>query len=210
MKNFLFNSWKKEDQDAAVIKAQTKTIYLLFAAILVCAIGWMTAPSRITLYLPPDISNGATMKVGEIPSPLIYSFAYEVWQEINYWSQDGVQDYQKNIQTYWPYLTPNFKSDLLQDYKDLKTSGQLQRQRFLQGISGAAYESANVKKLSDSTWEVDLKMRLTEYRNNQPVKDVEILYPLKVTRMNVSQQNNPYGLAIAGFIAEPIRLKTYI
>jgi len=39
---------------------------------------------------------------------------------------------------------------------------------------------------------------------------VEILYPLKVTRMNVSQDKNPYGLVLAGYVSAPMRLKTYI
>lgn len=206
----LFDTWKKEDKDAQLIKAQNKFIGLLFIICVGCFIGWMTAPSRMTVYIPPDISNGATLKAGEIPSPLIYSFAYEVWQEINYWPTEGTQDYLANLHTYWSYLTPSFKSELMQDYEDLKIAGQVQRQRYLQGITGAAFEASNVKKLSDSTWEVDLKMRLTEYKNNQPVKDVEILYPVKVVRANISQQNNPYGLQIAGFAAEPVRLKTYI
>jgi hypothetical protein len=80
----------------------------------------------------------------------------------------------------------------------------------MQGIAGAAYDSSLIKKISDNTWEVDLKMRLTEYKNSQPVKDVEILYPIKVTRLDVSQRYNPYGLALAGFAYEPVRLKTYI
>lgn len=210
IKNVLFDAWKKEDRDGQMVRLQKQFIFLLFGLCVLCFIGWMTAPSRLTVYIPPEISNGATLKANEIPNPLVYAFAYEVWQEINYWPQDGTEDYQKNLHTYWSYLTPNFKSDLLQDYEDLKTSGQVQRQRYLQGITGAAYDSANVKKLSDDTWEVDLQMRLTEYKNNQPVKDVEILYPIKITRMNASQQNNPYGLAIAGFVSEPMRLKTYI
>ncbi len=206
----LFDAWKKEDRDMQLIKAQNKFIILLFILCALCFIGWMTAPSRMTVYIPPDISNGATLKAGAIPTPLIYSFAYEIWQELNYWPQEGTQDYPKNIRTYGPYLTPSFKAELNQDYEDLKIAGQSQRQRFLQGMTGAAYDSMNVKKLSNSTWEVDLKMRLTEYKNNQPVKDVEILYPLKVTRLNISQANNPYGLAIAGFVTDPLRLKTYI
>lgn len=206
----LFNAWKKEDKDAQVIQLQKRFIYLLGLLCFLFCIGWMNSPSQLTVYIPPDISNGATLKAGEIPNPLIYSFAYEVWQEINYWPHEGTQDYQNNIHTYWSYLTPSFKSDLLQDYVDLKAGGQVQRQRYLQGDTGAAYDSTNVKKLSNNTWEVDLTMRLTEFKNNQPVKDVEVLYPLKITRMNISQQNNPYGLAIAGFVTEPVRLKTYI
>jgi integrating conjugative element protein (TIGR03746 family) len=202
--------WQKEDKDAAVIKAQKTTIYIVVSFCLLFAFGWMHSPSKMTVYIPPDISNGATLKAGEIPAPLIYSFAYEVWQEINYWPTDGSNDYQNNLRGYWSYLTPSFKSDLLQDYNDLKSAGQVQRQRYMQGIAGAAYDSSLIKKISDNTWEVDLKMRLTEYKNSQPVKDVEILYPIKVTRLDVSQRYNPYGLALAGFAYEPVRLKTYI
>ncbi|MEO8964692.1 MAG: DUF2895 family protein, partial [Gammaproteobacteria bacterium] len=141
---------------------------------------------------------------------LIYSFAYEIWQELYYWPEENGDDYPKNIRTYWSYLTPKFKSELLEDYADLKASGQMQRIRYLQGLSGAAYDSVNVKKIGNDTWEVDLKMRLTEFKNNQAVKDVEIIYPIKVTRINASTQNNPYGLALAGFVTEPQRQKTYI
>jgi integrating conjugative element protein (TIGR03746 family) len=206
----LFSAWKKEDKDAQLIKAQKLFIGILAALYVMTLIGWISAPSRLTIYVPPDISNGATLKANSIPSPFIYSFAFDVWQEINYWPDDGTQDYPANIHTYWSYLTPEFKSSLLQDFEDLQDGGQVQRQRYLQGMMGAAYDSINVKPLSDSTWEVDLKMRLTEYKNGQCVKDVEILYPLKVTRMAVSQQNNPYGLALAGFVTDPIRLKTFI
>lgn len=131
-------------------------------------------------------------------------------QEINYWPEAGDVDYQKNIRHYWSYLTPSFKTELLNESEELKASGQIQRIRYLQGLSGAAFDSVNVKKISSDTWEVDLKMRLTEYKNSQSVKDVEIIYPLKVTRINVSPRNNPYGLAIAGFVSEPKRLNTYI
>ena len=98
----------------------------------------------------------------------------------------------------------------MQDAEILKTSGQLSRQRFLHGLSGAAYDPVNIKKINSDTWEVDLKMHLMEYNNNQLVKDVEILYPIKVTRMNISEQDNPYGLVLAGFVNNPIRLKTNI
>lgn len=209
-KGWVIQAWKKEDADAQIIKLQKRFIAVLFILSLSLFIGWMTAPSRLTVYIPPDIQNGATVKVGAIPEPLIYSFAYEVWQELNYWQDENEDDYQKNIHTYWAYLTPQFKAELLEDFSDLKASGQLQRIRYLQGLSGAAYDTVNVKKLGNDTWEVDLKMRLTEFKNNQTVKDVEIIYPLKITRINVSAQNNPYGLALAGFVAEPKRQKIYI
>lgn len=209
-KGWVAQAWRKEDADRRVIQLQKYGILILFVCCLVSLIGWMTSPSRLTVYIPPDIQNGATIKVNTISSPLIYSFAYEIWQEINYWPQDGDSDYKKNIHQFWSYLTPQFKTELLTEYEDLKVSGQVQRIRFLQGLSGAAYDPVNVRKLSSDTWEVDLKMRLTEYKNNQPVKDIEILYPLKVTSTNISHRNNPYGLVIAGFVSEPKRITTYI
>jgi integrating conjugative element protein (TIGR03746 family) len=209
-RGWITQAWKKEDADEQIIKLQKRFIGILCVLSVAFFIGWITSPSRLTLYLPPDIQNGATLKAGSIPDPLVYSFAYEIWQELNYWSSENGDDYQKNIHTYLPYLTSQFKSELLQDNLDLKASGQTQRIRYLQGLSGAAYDSINVKKLGNDTWEVDLKMRLTEFKNNQAVKDVEIIYPLKVTRVNVSQQNNPYGLALAGVVSEPVRQKTYI
>jgi integrating conjugative element protein (TIGR03746 family) len=209
-KGWITQAWKKEDADEKIIQLQKRFIGVLCVLTLAFFTGWITSPSRLTVYLPPDIQNGATIKAGSIPDPLIYSFAYEVWQELNYWPAENGDDYQKNIRTYWSYLTPKFKAELLEDSAELKASGQIQRIRYLQGLSGAAYESVNVKKIGTDTWEVDLKMRLTEFKNNQAVKDVEIIYPLKITRVNVSTQNNPYGLALAGFVSEPQRQKTYI
>lgn len=210
MTDNLFDAWKKEDRDERIIKVQKLFVFILCGVCLLLGIGWATAPSRLTVYIPPDISNGATMKAGEIPNPLIYSFAYQIWQEINYWQQDGTQDYPANIHAYGTYLTPAFKAELLQEFDDLKATGQVQRQRILQGMAGAAFEPSNIKKIADNTWEVDLHMRLTEYKNSQAVKDIDIVYPLKIVRMHVSQDNNPYGLVIAGYVSEPQRLKTYI
>lgn len=203
-------AWNKEDAYLQVIKIQKYFIGILILLCIAFFGGWMSSPSRLTVFIPPDIQNGATMKSGTIPPSLIYSFAYEIWQELNYWPEETGDKYQDNIKTYWSYLTPQFRTILLDEYDELKNSGQLQRIRYLQGMSGAAFDPQYVKQLGNDTWEVDLKMRLTEYKNNQAIKDVDILYPLKVTRINVSPLNNPYGLAIAGFVNQPIRIKTYI
>jgi integrating conjugative element protein (TIGR03746 family) len=209
-RGWLTNAWKKEDADAQVIQLQKYFILILIILSFGFFIGWVTAPSRLTVYIPPEVQNGSTIKAGSIPESLIYSFAYEIWQELNYWPSDDGEDYKKNIKMYWSYLTPRFKSELMEDSANLKESGQLQRTRYLQGLSGAAYDVINVKKLGNDTWEVDLRMRLTEYKNNQPVKDVEIIYPLRITRINVSPKSNPFGLVLDGFVSDPERVKTYI
>ena len=140
----------------------------------------------------------------------IYSFCYEIWQGINYWPEDGTQDYPKNVRTYAAYLTPKFQAELLHDFEELKTAGQVQRQRALHGMTSMTFDAASVKKLDANTWEVNINMRLVEYRNHQIVKDIEMRYPLKVIRWDISSQHNPYGLAIDGYVSAPIRVKTNV
>jgi integrating conjugative element protein (TIGR03746 family) len=209
-RGWIANAWKKEDADAQIIKLQTIFIGILGMICIGLMIGWMREPSNLTIHIPPDIQNGATIKVGFIPPSLIYSFTYQIWQEVNSWPQSGELDYKKNSQAHWAYFTQRGLNALNDEFDELKSSGQLSRTRFMQGLSGAAYDSANVKILDKNTWEVDLKMHLIEYKNNQPVKDVDIIYPLRVTRINLSPKDNPYGFAIDGFVSEPQRLTTYI
>ena len=77
-------------------------------------------------------------------------------------------------------------------------------------MTGSSFESVTVKKLSENSWEIDLRMRLLEYRNHEVVKDIDLLYPLKVIRWDISSEKNPYGLAIDGFLSPPTRLKTTV
>jgi integrating conjugative element protein (TIGR03746 family) len=203
---YLFTAWKKEDRDSAVIQLQKQCIIALLLFCILLLIGWISAPARLRVYIPPDLRNGATLKINEIPPALIYSFAYEIWQELNYWQNNGSSDYSTNLRTYTAYLTSEFQAELKHEFQELSNSGQSQRQRNMQGVGASAFDSSLVKKLSNSTWEVDLKMHLQEYKNNQRVKDAVILYPLKITRFEGAPSANPYGLALAGFTAAPKRL----
>lgn len=200
----------RENALEMIIKVQRNGLIGLFILCLILIIAYFNASKEVTIHIPPDIQNGATMKISAIPNSFIYSFSYSVWQEINCWQKEGGEDYANNIHNNWAYLTPQFKAELLQEAEELKQSGQSQRMRFMQGKEGAAFEEGAIKKLAQDTWEVDLVMRLKEFRNNQLVKDVEILYPLKVTRSDFSMRNNPYGLVMSGFVSEPRRIATYI
>ena len=206
MKNYFFSAWKKEDRDVAVIQFQKYSIAVLLLLVLLLLLGWMTAPSRLRLYLPPDLHQGAVLNPQDIPEPFLYSFAYELWQELNHWPSNGSVEAINHLHTYAAYLTPEFQAVLKLEVQELSRSGQSQRQRFMQGLAGAAFDSRSVKKLSASTWEVDLTMHLQEYKNDQRVKEAVIRYPLKITRHDVSPSSNPYGLVLAGYVSPPQRL----
>jgi integrating conjugative element protein (TIGR03746 family) len=148
-----------------------------------------------------------------VPKTTVYSFAYYVWQSINHWSNNGMQNYKKQINRFSPFLTPDFKLSLVQDYNNLLNQGELQdRIRLMQGVAGSEYSPGEVKYVGHDTWIVHLKMQLTEMMNSNAkvVKDVQMLYTLKIVRFDVDANKNPWGLAIAGFAASPARIKTIV
>ncbi len=117
---------------------RTLWLFILITVVMnvLLIIGWMHSQSKMTIQIPPQIpESGLTMIQGEIPKTTIYSFAYYVWQSINHWSSDGLQDYQQQITQFSPFLTPDFKLNLIEDYNNLLNQGELQdRLRLMQGV----------------------------------------------------------------------------
>ena len=188
---------------------------ILLAMILVLLIyGWIHAQARIKVEIPPQIpESGLTIQQGEIPKSTIYSFAYYVFQSVNHWDTNGLQDYQNEIEQFKPLLTPSFRITLVQDYNNLLNQGELQdRIRLMQGMSGSSYDPANVEYVGHGTWIVHLKMRLTEMINSNAkvVKDVQMNYTLKIVRLDTDAKNNPWGLALDGFAESPSRIQTFV
>lgn len=166
------------------------------------------------VYIPPKIpSSGLTTTSKAVPLATVYGFAFYVWQSVNHWENDGLQNYKQQITQYSPYFTPTFKNSLIQNYNNLLNQGELQdRIRIMQGMSGSEYSPLDVKYIGHDTWIVYLKMRLTEMinSNGKIVKDVQMYYTLKVVRYDVDPNSNHWGLAIAGFAASPARIKTIV
>lgn len=176
--------------------------------------GWLHTQSKIRIEVPPQIpDSGLTITQGEIPKTTIYSFAYYVWQSINHWPNDGMQDYKQQITQFAPCLTPEFKLKLIENYNNQLNEGELQdRIRIMQGMAGSEYSPDDVDYIGHGTWIVHLKMHLTEMMNSNAkvVKDVQMFYTLKVVRYAVEAKQNPWGLAIAGFAESPARIKTIV
>ncbi|MAZ39166.1 MAG: TIGR03746 family integrating conjugative element protein [Legionellales bacterium] len=209
-KGFPFQSWREQDKQTTLIYIQWGVIALSVLMIIFLWIGWYRAPSHMVVYLPPDTSQAALTKPNTIPKPYVYAFGFQIWQEINYWPSNGVKDYQENIKKFSSYLTPRFNQLLIEDYKAKQLTGELNRTRSIQGIDGSGFDIKDIKKLSANVWEIDVDARLTETSDGVVTKDIEIEYPLKVVRMQISLSHNPFGLALDGFVSTPKRIKTLI
>ena len=66
-------------------------------------------------------------------------------------------------------------------------------------VQGLAYSERRVEQLSDDAWIVYVDYDVTETVNNEVVKDIQVRYPVRVVRANISQNYNPYQLQIDGY-----------
>jgi integrating conjugative element protein (TIGR03746 family) len=187
---------------------------ILSIADVLLMVGWMRSQSKISIQIPPQIpESGVTITQGVIPKTTVYSFAYYVWQSLNHWSTDGLRDYKQQITAFSPFITPDFKLHLIEDYNNLLNQGELQdRIRLMQGASGSDYSPEDVEYMGHDTWLVHLKMHLIEMINTNAkvVKDIQMLYTLKIVRFDIDAKENPWGLAIAEFAGNPARVKTIV
>lgn len=206
----IFNTWKKFDQLNSVIKTLWIVIAILVCINLMLFWGWKSAPQKLHVYLPPDLSQGAMIRPEQIPKSTVYAFGYQIFTAINTWSNDGQEDYRKNLEAYKNYMSVKFYHQLFQDYQTRASTGALSRKRLMSGFSGSSYEPSEVKVLGSGTWLVDMRLHIIESVGPSVVKDVVMDYPLIISRVHESIQINPWDLVIVGFYKQPYRVKTNI
>lgn len=210
IKTFLFNQWRHADQQHALIKSLWGVIAVLVILNLFMWLGWKSAPDRIRVYLPPDLSSGALVTPGAIPKSTIYAFTYQIFTALNTWSDNGSDDYLKNINAYKHYFSEKFYQELLKDYSRRQTNSALNRQRIMTGVTGINYDEASITVLGNDAWKLDLRLHIVETVTGTVVKDVIMDYPLRVAKINASIQVNPWGMQIMGYEGAPYRVKTNI
>jgi integrating conjugative element protein (TIGR03746 family) len=193
------------------VRAHTKSLWVVIGLCFV-AIGGLLGmlwrmPAEITVHIPPDLRQGAVMRLGEIPTPNIFTFATYVFQQLNTWPKDGQDDYGQNIYRLAAYLTPAFRTWLIQDMHRRAHRGELAgRMRSVEIVPGHGFTQHRVTHPAARIWIVTLDLRLTETVRGMTVKDTTIRYPLRVVRRPTDWERNPWGLALAGFARPPKRL----
>ena len=184
-------------------------IGLQLVVILALWIGWMRMPSTITVHIPPDLRSGSRLALDEVPSPNVYSFAYYIFQQLNRWPNNGAEDYGRAIFHIAPYLTDAYRNTLVTDMDDRGKRGELaHRTRSLQALPGVGYSEERVDVLSADAWVVWLDLELQESVKGMTIKKTRIRYPLRVVRLAIDPEANPWGLALDGFAGSgPERLR---
>ena len=187
-----------------IIRIMGIALSVMAALLALTVVGWMRAPSQITLHYPPDLSAGATQSVGEIPEANIYSFTFYIFQQLNRWPSDGREDYFDRIHTLRQFLTPECFEERLADYEVRKNNNELTgRVRAVWEIPGRGFSSDRVKPTSGRSWVVGLDFHVQETLHGEKVKDRLIHFPIRVVAYNVDPELNPWGLALDCYASNP-------
>ncbi|MFJ4443338.1 PFL_4703 family integrating conjugative element protein [Pseudomonas sp. NPDC089422] len=184
----------------------------LFLLALVLGAGWWTAPRDLTLHIPPDLRSGSTRKWWDIPPESVYAFSFYIFQQLNRWPTDGEQDYARNVRALSSYLTPSCKAFLQQDYDYRRSTGELrERVRGVYEIPGRGYgddPTSRVKAIGRDDWRITLDLSADEYFGAEQVKRALVRYSLKVVRLDIDPERNPFGLALDCYSQAPQRITT--
>jgi len=171
--------------------------------------GWRQAPDRIQVDIPPDLRSGSTRGINERHPFNIYSFGYYIFQQLNNWPVNGVDDYNKQIERLSCYITPTFKGELLRDYEKRLKQHELSRTRALQEIPGRIYQDNRVFVQTADAWVAYFDVNVKESFRAEIIKDIFIRYPINIIRWDVDPECNLWGLALDGFYEKPKRLEDF-
>ena len=169
--------------------------------------GWKSAPEHIKIDIPPDLRTGSTRGINERHPFNVYSFGLYIFQQLNNWPLDGLEDYKKQRRNLSCYFTPRFSAELQRDYDRRLKLHELARTRALQEMPGRPYESKRIYKESAESWVAYYDVNVKETFKGEIIKDIFVRYPIRVVKWDVDPECNLWGLALDGYYKEPMRLE---
>lgn len=186
---------------------------VLGLTVAVVALGFVLLESRkwIPVYVPPDTSQG-TFLTAYTPNPgSVYGFGFQTLQFLYHWPKNGSEDYPANIDNLAYYITPKFRSWLLDDFTRLSNRFGINelrgRSRALHPIPAALFEADRVVRISEGVWHVTMDYRLVEEVDGSAIKDTVIRYSLRIVQSDVNPHGNQWGMMLDGFVGEPQRIE---
>lgn len=182
-------------------------ILILVAALFTAMLGWKQSPEHLKIDIPPDLRSGSTRGIKERHPFNIYAFGYYIFQQLNHWPVEGVEDYKKQIARLSCYLTPEFRGVLERDYENKAKRHELSRTRALQEMPERPYTDKRVFVESATTWVSFYDVNIKETFRAEVVKDIFVRYPVRVISWDVDPECNLWGLALDGFYRPPRRLE---
>lgn len=165
-------------------------------------------PSQIVVKYAPQLKDGATLKLGEFPKASIITDVQYLWLAINTWKESGRDEANDLLWRYTNFMTPDFRSDLESEYKQLNARGALNRKRTPSAVPGQMFDFEDrVVQLTEDSWVVYLDIVLEESTMGEIIRSPTYRYAIEVERFITNMELNPIGIRLAGFREPPKRIK---
>lgn len=184
-------------------------VFILAIGLIFSLYALYKAPSEILVRIPPDLSNGAVMKVGDIPKSRVLIDTAFLWVEMNTWLKDGKKDAYANLEAYQHYIGERFNRELRAQYDKLNSDGELDRKRRVTLNPGTMsdFEDRVIVKVNNRAWVVLIDVIVEDFYLDQRVQNVVVRYPLEVEAVETLRNQNPIGLKIMGLASQAIIVK---
>ena len=195
-------------READALRAHIRSLRIALGCVtllaVLLAIGWYGAPRYLRVHIPPDLRSPVEQGLDEVPPPNVFAFAHYLWTQIHTWQTNGADDYRANLYRYQTYLTPACYDTLSREYEERSRNGELTgRRRAMHLTTDSAYDEQRVTVTGSGTWTVLLDEEISETVSGVAVKAIVVRYPLRVVRVALDFERNPWGLAIACYAAAP-------
>ncbi|MGI2023825.1 DUF2895 family protein [Shewanella glacialipiscicola] len=190
------------------IKAWKKSFYGMLAVCLFVTYNNIELRSAQRLWLPPDLSGGQLVQVGEPDKAYTHNFALLILSSITRWKVDGEKEYLDNIKRYETYIGPKFRELMIQDYNNRRVTGggrlnelkQRTREITLLNFDSPA---SMVRKISSTRYHVYLDVLDEERISGEIVKSGHYRYVLEVAVDSANAIDNDTGLRVMGLVEPP-------
>jgi integrating conjugative element protein (TIGR03746 family) len=177
---------------------------------LLLGFGWWSAPKSLTIHVPPDLRSDSTRKWWDVPPESVCLLVLHLAAGTAL-AHERRRRLSAHLRALSAYLTPSCRAFLQQDYEYRRASGELrQRVRGIYEIPGRGYgddPATRVKVVSDRDWIVTLDVSADEYYGSEQVKRALVRYPIKVVRLDIDPEHNPFGLALDCYAGAPQRIE---
>jgi len=195
-----------DGRDAHIVTLRI-VIGILTVALFWSIAGWKASPEHIKIDIPPDLRSGSTRGIQERHPFNVYAFGYYIFQQMNNWPVEGIDDYKKRIHQLSCYITPEFKGWLERDYERRLKKHELSRTRATQEMPERPYNPKRVYTESQDSWVAFYDLNVKENFRGEVVKDIFVRFPVRIVRWDVDPECNLWGLALDGYYKNPSRIE---
>ncbi|EGR4213400.1 DUF2895 family protein [Vibrio metoecus] len=200
-----------EEYDSHILTLRT-TIIILAISLLSSLYALYKAPSEIIVRIPPDLSNGAVMRIGDVPKASILTYTAYLWIEINTWLKDGQKEAFENLDLWQFYISDKFKRELTAQYNKLNSNGELNLKNIKRRVTLSPgtlsdWETRVIVRVKNRSWIVMLDVIVEDYYLGEKIQDVVVRYPLEVEIVEANSSQNPLGIQIIGLAEQAMIVK---